>query len=131
MSCLRRMQKLLSWFVCLTILTAALMPALTQAVRAGTGQDWIEVCSTMGSKFVRIGAAAADGGSQDEPVGQAMQQCSFCALHVTALGLPPTPPAAVFIVLPLSFGPPELFYTAPRPLFAWARAQPRAPPLHA
>lgn len=56
-----------------------------------------------------------------------MQHCAYCVMHSGHIALPYDPQPLVLIPN-LSYSLPELFYHAPRPLFAWAPRQPRAPP---
>jgi hypothetical protein len=54
--------------------------------------------------------------------------CPFCATFGADAALPP--PAAITIAFAAGDQPvPPLYLLAPRPLFAWASAQPRAPPI--
>lgn len=119
----------LCWFVCFTFLLAALMPLLSHLALAQNSAAWTEVCTATGAKFVRVDMAGTDGGtSRDAPAtAKAGMDCSYCHLHSS---LPLLPPPALQWQPPnaLKFELPRLFLHAPRPLFAWAPSQARAPP---
>jgi hypothetical protein len=124
----RRLRALTSWIACFAILLSALAPTLSHAFRGNVPAGWIEICSATGAKLIKLDALgkSTDQGSGD----QSMKHCSYCSTHTTVLGLPPAAPAGL-ILDTLAFHVPELFLAAPRTLFAWASAQPRAPPLNA
>jgi len=130
----RRLRVLTSWIACFAILLSALGPTLSHAFRNDVPAGWIEICSVTGAKLVKVDvgtAAQADksGKSTDEGSGtHALKHCPYCSTHTTVLGLPPAAPAGLTLDI-LAFHVPELFLAAPRTLFAWASAQPRAPPL--
>ena len=117
---------IVAWIACLALLLASLAPSIAQALQRGGPGTWTEVCTVLGSKLV-----AVDGRTDDSapavPAKHLLQHCPFCSLHVTALGMPPAP-LSVPALAPLGFTVPELMLVAPRTLFAWATAQPRAPP---
>lgn len=123
----RPLKALLSWMACLAILVSALAPAISHAVQRNAPAGWTEICTLTGAKLVRVEADSASKSSPESPAAHALKHCPYCAVHVTALGLPPTS-ASGLSLLTLSFHVPELFLVAPRTLFAWASAQPRAPP---
>lgn len=110
------------------ILMAALAPSISHAIAAASNapNTWVEICSVNGNKLVQI-----DNDRQSpDPVNHTthFEHCPFCMMHAVSLGMPPS---AEF-KLPVLEGThiiPSLFYQASRPLFAWATAQPRAPPL--
>ncbi len=110
------------------ILLGALAPTLSHALsQPGNGKRTVQVCTVAGMKMVAVDDAAGHGKSGDASLFPA-ERCPFCATHANLPALPssPLPPFA------LSGGSapfPSLFFYAPRPLFVWAAAQPRAPPL--
>lgn len=130
----RRFKALISWIASFAILLSALGPTLSHAFRADVPAGWIEICSITGAKLVRayadadVGLDAAGKSSPVDPSAHALKHCPYCASHVTVLGMPPVPMAGLSLNT-LGFHVPEFFLTAPRTLFAWASAQPRAPPL--
>ena len=116
-------RRLVAWFASLAVLLASLAPSIAQAVRRDGSGAWIEVCSVLGNKLV-----APDGTQRDSaPAKHLLQHCPYCALHATALGMPPAPPSLPAVVRG-GGSVPALLLAAPRPLFAWAAAQPRGPP---
>ena len=119
----RSTRRLVSWIACLAILVGALAPAVSPALQPPGGSTWVEVCSALGAKLVKV----ADD-SSSAPAGPLLEHCPYCSLHASDLALPPAAlPVPVFIAT--HAGPPERFFTAPRTPFAWAAALPRAPPL--
>ena len=123
----RTQRTVVAWIACLAALLATLAPSIAQALQRGEPGAWIEVCTVLGSKLVAVDGTTDDSAPKG-PAKHPLQHCSYCSLHVTALGLPPAslslPP-----LVPLGLAAaPELMLQAPRTLFAWAIAQPRAPP---
>lgn len=124
-------RRFVGWMACCAVLLAALAPAVSQALVFASGDSaaWAEICSTAGLKRVQV----AQGAEQSEPAAPAdamADHCPYCTLQSHAMAPPPVP-ASIASLPPLSFEAPLLFLTAPRTLFAWAAAQPRAPPQHA
>lgn len=128
----RRIKHLVSWIASCAILLAALVPALSHAVQSDAPEGWTEICTITGAKLVKLDGGTTDPSSTDpeNAVSHAFKQCQYCAMHGDHLGLPPT--ASPMLDRPsLQLAQPALFLHAPRTLFAWASAQPRAPPLQA
>lgn len=122
----RGKRTVVAWIACFAVLLASLAPSIAQALQLGGPGAWTEVCTALGNKLVAV------DGSQDDsapsvPAEHLLQHCPYCSLHVTALGMPPMP-LSVPAWVPLDFAVPELLLAAPRTLFAWVTAQPRAPP---
>ena len=116
-----RARRLALWIATLAILFGTLAPAALSAA----GGAWAEVCTASGARWVRVGDATP--GDLPADTGHVLGHCPLCSLHTPTLG----PPPALESGLPLataSFAVPALFLAAPRPLFAWLSAQPRAPP---
>ncbi|HTN66388.1 MAG TPA: DUF2946 domain-containing protein [Burkholderiaceae bacterium] len=115
----------------MAILLNALAPSISHALDSFGGRSaaWVEICSLDGNRLVALAAdhASAAGDPGDQPQAKATQHCPFCASHAGNFALP-TPSMAA---QPANTGAavvPLLFYRAPQPLFAWAAANPRAPP---
>lgn len=117
------------------MLGLALLPTLSRAMNPTTGTGpWSEICSTAGARWLDTAAprnvADATGApaTPDTTRTAHMEHCPLCAQFSPVLGLPPSEPAA----MPVADGAdhlPALYTQAPRPLFAWAPVQARAPPL--
>ena len=110
------------------MLLAALAPAVTSALAASRDQHvrWTAVCTADGARLVAVPTDA--DGVPVAPKSHQADHCPFCAPFGADAAFPP--PAAVTIAFAASEPPvPPLFLLAPRPLFAWASAQPRAPPI--
>ncbi|WAC73450.1 DUF2946 domain-containing protein [Roseateles sp. SL47] len=123
----------LVWIVCFAILLSALLPLLSHLALPRDAAVWTEVCTVTGAKFVRVDVSPSDElvpapKPGKDTMASMMERCAYCAIHA---GIPALPPAAMNWRLneSLSFERPRLFYLAPRPLFAWASALARAPPL--
>jgi hypothetical protein len=124
-----------AWIACFAILLAAIAPTISHGFVANkdkvAGVSWLEICSASAKKFVKV----ADSQTPEKPsvpIEKSMhfEHCPFCLTHADALDLPP----ALTVSFALAAVPqslPLLFYRAPRPLFMWAPAQSRAPPLSA
>jgi Protein of unknown function (DUF2946) len=112
----------LAW---LALFALTLLPSLARVVNAATQSGWVEICSAQGMRWVAPDGTLFERG----PGGQSAahgEQCPLCggagatALPITTVMLRPAAVAARFVA--------PLFLHAPRPLFAWSSAQPRAPP---
>lgn len=122
--------RFIAWLAACAVLCAALLPVLSHAVVAHQVGDssWAEVCTVTGMAWV----TSADNGvasDTDSPApGMNMAGCDWCATHSTLAGLSA---AAQPLAAPLAFEPPlpAAFLHAPRPLFVWAAAHSRAPPV--
>lgn len=120
----RPQRRSLVWLLLLTLLLATLAPGVARALvfSRGDAAPWSVVCSRLGT--------AQDGGAPASEPAHLFEHCPFCALQANPWAPPPAALAAVPAPL-LGLAVPVLFLRAPRPLFAWAHAQPRAPPLSA
>jgi hypothetical protein len=126
MRAFRAHRRITSWIAVLAVLLAALAPALSHALASATGNQWIEVCTAQGSKWVQAGQ---DGSEREAPASAHLSEhCPYCSLQTGALGLPSAEYMAR-LPLRLSDEVPLAFLSAPRTLHAWVTAQPRAPPL--
>ena len=110
------------------MLLAALAPAVTSALAAANSQHvvWTAVCTADGARLVPVPTDAH--GVPVAPTAHHVEHCPFCSPHAASTALPPAPALAVVPVVGGSDQVAPLFLLAPRPLFAWAAAQPRAPP---
>ena len=122
------MHRCVVWIAFLAILLSSLAPAISHAVAAakGTANAWVEICTVAGDKRVR--ADSAPDAESPAPAEHAthFEHCAFCQTHAGAIGW--LPAAFAMPVILGSHVLPSLFYQSSRPLFAWAVAQPRAPP---
>ena len=121
----RRLAAILATFA---MLLAALAPAATQALAAANDQHvrWTAVCTSDGARLMPVPTDAA--GVPVAPAAGHVDHCPFCAPHAAATALPPHAEVTVPAVAGSDPVPP-LYLLAPHPLFAWASAQPRAPPV--
>lgn len=117
-------RRLATWIAALAVLMAALAPALSQALGAQQAANWIEVCSSQGTKWL----AGDDDGTAAPKAAHAFEHCPYCSVHAQSLDLPPVV-ATVGPIAGLQQAVPQAFLAAPRTLHAWVSAQPRAPPL--
>ena len=126
---IRRHWSAYAWIACLAILFNAFAPMLSWAAPASPATPLeMEVCTAMGMEMMPVSMAPADAGKGDAgKPAKSMAHCECCMTHATALGLPPPLPTPVLLAVTRDAYP-RLYYLAPRPLFPWALAQPRAPP---
>ena len=119
----------------LAIFGLSFAPTVSHALARVQGQPsaWTQICTPQGMKTVAVQAddvvpdAAASGPQEEGASLNLLEHCPLCGLAASAL---PLPAADGGLVLPLSQATevPRLFLRAPRPLFIWSAAQPRAPP---
>ena len=111
------------------MLMAAFAPTLARVmpVSADDGARWFELCTGSGVEWVMV------DGDVDENVGReahsgSSEHCPFCKLAAeTPVLIVATSP--VELSLQRAAPMPTAFLRAPRTLFAWTVASPRAPPL--
>ncbi|WP_428422631.1 DUF2946 domain-containing protein [Methylibium sp.] len=121
----------LHWFHCVALsalLGLALVPTLSRALAAGDASGpWAEFCSVTGIQPL-ADSAPSDPDSDPARGAKHLDHCPLCGHHCNMLALPPAQVGSVPLLVAASDRP-ALFYLAPRPLFAWTSAQPRAPPV--
>ena len=80
----------------------------------------------LGNKLVAVDGSSGDS-MPNLPAKHLLQHCPYCTAHASAIGMPPV---TISVPALMAFGQavPELMLVAPRTLFAWTTAQPRAPP---
>jgi hypothetical protein len=118
---------LTSWVATLAFLMAALAPSISHAL-GKNGTFLIDVCSSVVAKWVQPVANSTDQVPAQGDL-HSIEPCPYCSLHASFLAIPVSPVVllrACSHYALLSNGHPA----APRTLYAWASAQPRAPPLN-
>ena len=114
------------WIACFAILLNALAPSISYALNARTDSaaPMAEVCR-MGTSMAK---PAPIHHSSDQGDAHGAKHCPFCLPHAGSFALPPpdVPRCAIAAGHDLF---PSLFYQSPQPLFSWAAANPRGPPL--
>jgi len=101
------------------------MPTVSRWLAAAQGGSaWAEICTPQGPKQWAVGKAEQPQPAQGMTLH--LDHCALCGLAGQAMA----PPPVVAVAMPVKqlAEPPTLFLHAPRPLFAWAAAQARAPP---
>jgi hypothetical protein len=120
-----------AWIACLAILFNAFVPLVSHALSLSSPASApmrMEVCTAMGIEMLPMAAPDQPDKSASGKQAGDMTHCGYCAIHGAALGLPP--PIAIAFAVPRGRDVfPPLYYLAPRPLFPWSLAQPRAPPV--
>jgi hypothetical protein len=108
------------------MLALTLLPAVAHALSFAQGDNIAlsEICTSQGKQLLGLdGQAAGD----DAPMTgiEHLDDCPYCASAASYLpsALPP-----MLLAPPAGSAAPPRFLHAPRTLFAWASAQPRAPP---
>ena len=115
------------WLALLAMLALALLPSVSHAIAASRSKaSWGEICTHQGVQMVAQGDAENPAPITDAIIGH-MESCPFCGLSAGTLAMPPAPLTAAKLAI-TGMAPPKLFLHAPRTLFAWRSAQPRAPP---
>src|SRR5690606_28215656 len=100
--------------------------ALSHAMDAGHGESLLmEICSAAGNKSAI--AIQLDSEKPADSKTAPMQHCPYCLTHTGSFALM-ADAEPVLLNPDLSYSLPELYYHSPRPLFAWATSNPRAPP---
>jgi hypothetical protein len=121
-------RRLVASLASVALLLAAVTPALAHLLRPSTtaGAHGIatEVCTSVGPQ--RLTVASADADAPVPPAASLHDHCPFCGWHAFIGAPPPSAPAIAGLAGLHSV--PALFLHAPHRLFAWAGAQPRAPP---
>jgi hypothetical protein len=118
-------------FTCTALLAAfglALIPTLSHALNFAVGAKsaWTEICTPQGMQVVSVGEAVR--GDEAPAAGQSpLEHCPYCAQGASSLGMPSAPTASM-VLCRAGTEAPALWLRAPRTLFVWAAAQPRAPP---
>nr|UOZ97023.1 hypothetical protein NCPCFENI_00929 [Cupriavidus sp.] len=115
------------------MLVMAFAPTVSKlAASEHSNASLVEVCTAEGMKWVAgSGVSQSDSDSQDEAPISAHNhggECPYCSLQ-TSKFLTASPVS--FASAQMASTLPSLFYQAPKPLFAWAQARSRAPPLSA
>jgi Protein of unknown function (DUF2946) len=112
-------QSLLIGIATAMLMIATMAPTLSRLIQHALPETAImaAACTTPGADH---SGSPADDATQGDP-------CLMCLLQAQGLApFPQTAPATK--LLRLTDEPPSLFLWAPRPMFAWTAAQPRAPP---
>ena len=126
----RQHRRLIARFASLAMVLNFAAPAISHAMaeKSGSTSILLEICSAAGNKSVLVTELDLEKRSDSQDSNQApMQHCPYCLTHAESFAVMHA--LQPVIALPdLSYSLPELFYHAPRPLFAWAATQPRAPP---
>jgi hypothetical protein len=121
-----------AWLAIVAMLALAMLPTVSRAMAAqGDGSSWAEICTAQGMKRVALDSQPGEPAQPAVPESASghLDHCPFCGLSAQAVHVPPAPPPVLDVSAAAGHLPP-LFLQAPRTLFAWCRAQPRAPPLN-
>lgn len=129
MSLFRQNRRFIAWLACLAIMLNSVMPAISHAMTATQDEPLLlEVCSAAGNKTsIAVQLQFEESNSSQDTQPAPMQHCPYCLAHADHFTAPQHK-QPLLLIPNLSYALPELFYHAPRPLFAWATSQPRAPP---
>lgn len=114
-----------TWLALIAVLALAFAPTVSRALAFANGEAaWAEVCTPLGMKLQSVAAAGEEAPAAD--LGQ-VEHCGFCGFSAGAAPLPVLPTQGLVLAAAVQARP-SLFLQAPRTLFAWLSAQPRAPP---
>jgi hypothetical protein len=81
----RTTRVLTSWMAVLAILMAALAPSISHALESKNGPSWVEICTSVGAKWVNAGGDAGDE-APSFPGAHPQEHCPYCSLHGGARG---------------------------------------------
>lgn len=133
-------QGLYAWIAIFAMAMSALAPAVSRAMGPDEhGRYLVELCSAAGVEWVELSAEEAafygETGAVSSESGPAqsvpsLDHCPYCSAQF-GNALPPSPDLSQSFAVAGGAVLPTLFLVAPRPLFAWSPAHPRAPPAHA
>jgi len=121
----------ISFLALVTMVMVVFAPTVSKVVAAErVSSNLVEVCTVEGMKWVSVSEIqqASSVGQQHEPASAHDHggECPYCSLQTTKyLGVASQSFATTSVVSLL----PPLFYQASKPLFAWAQARSRAPPI--
>ncbi|QBE65072.1 DUF2946 domain-containing protein [Pseudoduganella lutea] len=128
----RQWRACFTWLAFIAVLAAALMPSVSRALASDRAGNIMmaEICAPSGMNYAAMSDAAMAAAGMVEPDDKRMghmDDCAWCRLQADTPALPGT----VLAVAPgeIAAPRPPLFYHSPTPLFTWAAAQPRGPPL--
>ena len=118
----------LVWLALTAMLALSLLPTVAHALSFGELQPdaFTEICTPQGAQWVDAQGNPVDS---EAPVGNSLsfEHCPYCSLASGTAALP-SAAAPVVLAVPGGTAAPPPVLRAPRTLFAWASAQPRAPP---
>jgi len=118
-----------AWLASIAMLFAALAPSMSQAMAVMSGDTWTEICSTGGTRIVKVTSATGDVADHAPSDVGHVDHCPLCATHAGSFALPPGAGYSVPLIDTRETHP-FLFFQSPQPLATWNRAQARAPPRH-
>jgi hypothetical protein len=120
-------RRLIALLALCSLLGGAVLPAWAHALTVKRGALLsIEVCTAEGLRVIAPDVSAPGDAPVSGTAADHLKHCPFCAHTMGAPGMPPSPLA--WTATPLRLDPPALFLHAPRTLYPWQLAQPRAPP---
>ena len=121
-------QRLLAALAVLVMSVTALAPALANALGRSSPVMWVELCSADGTRRIAVDAASTPADTTQQSATHVSEHCPFCQIGHAEAALPAAPaPALPKLQAVREF--PAPFYTAPRPLHAWAPSRSRGPPV--
>lgn len=133
-------RRLYAWIAIFAMAMSALAPAVSRAMGPDEhGRFLVQLCSAAGVEWVELTAeeAAFYGetgavSSESDPAqsSPSLDHCPYCSAQFGS-ALPPAPGLSPSFAVTGGAVLPTLFLVAPRPLFAWSPAHPRAPPARA
>jgi hypothetical protein len=128
MTSLRRRLRELTWLALTAVLSLSLLPTVAHALSDVTARSgaFTEVCTPQGAQWVDVQGKPVD---RESPAGgpMSLEHCPCCSSSAIAIGVLPAPAHWQPDATAGDSAPPRSMQ-APRTLFAWASAQPRAPP---
>jgi hypothetical protein len=115
-----------SWIVGVSILVGALAPTLAQSWPGAAGATWLQVCTSLGTKLVKLDTTGVPTSPLPAP-DQMHAQCPYCSLHASGAILSPVVWVALAALLFL-FEVPRPALAVLRQRLSWVAPQSRGPP---
>lgn len=113
------------------VLSAAFQPGwMRQAVKPGALEAGVvEICTGTGMKWIDLATGEVRDAPADSMPGTSLDHCPCCTTQ--AAWMPASAQMPSLLQIQVANALPFLYWHAPRPLFAWTHASPRAPPARA
>lgn len=123
---LRRLRTRILWMAALAVLFGSVAPTLTTFLASSSGQTWIEVCTSTGTKLVAVDTGEAPD-DQEHKVHTGVH-CPYCRLQQDMPAIAHAPGVLVLADGSVRGVPPPPAQTTPLVSAIWPAHHSRAPP---
>ena len=121
---LRRLRTRILWIAALVVLFGSVAPSLTTFMASSSGQTWIEVCTSTGTKLV---AVDTDEAPDDNSIHTGVH-CPYCRLQQDLPAIAHAPGVLVLADGSVRGVPAPAAPTPPPAVAIWPAHHSRAPP---